>query len=66
MRRQTVARLVSADLGLAEARLALLEFLLSSDEATESMQYAVQWLAVHTPVRRALVRVVSSTSLPPP
>ena len=62
MRRQSVARLVSADLGLAEARLALLEFLLSSDEATESMQYAVQWLAAHTPVRRALVAIRTDDS----
>ena len=62
MRRHTTARVPSADLGLAEAKLTLLEFLISSDDATESMRYGVQWLAAHTPVRRAVVAIGVSDS----
>jgi PAS domain S-box-containing protein len=62
MRRHTAARIPSADFGLAEAKLTLLEFLISSDDATESMRYAVGWLTAHTPVRRALIAVAAVDS----
>ena len=62
MRRHTAARVPSADLDLADAKLALLEFLLSSDDATESMRYAVQWLTAYTSVRRALIAISTAES----
>jgi PAS domain S-box-containing protein len=57
MRRHTTAQIPSADSGLAEAKLSLLEFLVSSDDASEAMRYGVQWLATHTSARRALIAI---------
>ena len=57
MRRHTATRLPSADFGLAEAKLTLLEFLLSSNDATDATRHAVEWLVAHTPVRRALIAI---------
>jgi PAS domain S-box-containing protein len=62
MRRQTAARIPSADLGLADAKLALLEFLLASDDATESMRHAAQWLTAYTSVRRTLIAIRTADS----
>ena len=62
MRRHTTARVPSADLGLAEAKLTLLEFLVSSDDATEAMRYGVQWLAAYTSARRSLIAIGVSDS----
>jgi PAS domain S-box-containing protein len=61
MRRQTAARVPSADLGLHEAKLALLEHLISSDDATTAMRYAAEWLTAHTSIRRSLIAIASDS-----
>src|SRR5690242_19004102 len=46
----------------SEAKLALLEFLLTSIDIQESARRVIDWLAAHAPVTQAVVLVVESLS----